>query len=68
MVDGEKRMTLHGATSWLRELALRDRRNTANLVLLYNFYRDRIEAAPSAKYDQSYWDGADDVIVGTDLR
>jgi hypothetical protein len=47
---------------------IQDLRNTANLALLCNFYRDKIEAAASAKYDQGYWDGADVVVVGKDLE
>jgi hypothetical protein len=68
MEDGEKCVTVHIATSGLMERAAFDRRATSNPVLLYNFYRDKIEAAASAKYDQAYSDGADVVVVASDLE
>jgi hypothetical protein len=49
MEDGEKRVTVHVAMSWLIERASKDQRHTANLVLLCSFYREMIEAAASAK-------------------
>jgi hypothetical protein len=68
MEDGDKSVTVHVATSWLRERASKDRRNTSNLKLLYNYYREMIEAAASAKYDRSHAAGADVVVVGSDLE
>lgn len=68
MEDGDKSVTVHIATSWLRERASRDRRNTSNLALLYHYYREMIEAAASARYDRSHCDGADVVVVGSDLE
>lgn len=68
MEDGDKSVTVHVATSWLRERASKDRRNTSNLKLLYHYYREMIEAAASAKYDRSYAAGADVVVVGSDLE
>ena len=67
MDDCGKRVTVHIATSWLKQRAERDQRNVSNVALLYQFYRDEIEAAASARYDQSYCDGADVVVVASDL-
>jgi hypothetical protein len=41
---------VHVAVGWLKERAERDRRRADNLALLFNFYRDEIETAASAKY------------------
>ena len=49
MDDCGKRVTVHIATSWLKQRAERDQRNVSNLALLYQFYRDEIEAAASAR-------------------
>lgn len=68
MVDGERSVTVHIATHWLRERADRDNKSTADLRLLCNFYRDEIEAAASAKYDRCYYHGADVVVVSSDLE
>ncbi len=68
MEDGDKSVTVHIATSWLRERASKDRRSSSNLKLLYNYYREMIEAAASAKYDLSHSYGADVVVVGSDLE
>ena len=67
MEDGWKQVTVHVATSWLQERAARDGQSTTNLALLYNFYRDKIEAAASAKYDNASHDSADVVIAPSDL-
>ncbi len=67
MEDGTKTITVHIASGWLRKVAARDRRKTDNLLLLFSLYRERIEAAASAKYDRSYCNGADVVVVADDL-
>ncbi|WP_172841669.1 hypothetical protein [Bradyrhizobium lablabi] len=67
MEDGTKYVTVHIATYWVKKRAERDGRNNADQRLLYNFYRDEIEAAASAKYDQAYCEGADVVLVANDL-
>jgi hypothetical protein len=67
MVDNKRLVTVHIAVGWLKQRAERDRRRTDNLALLFNFYRDGIEAAASAKYDRGYCDGADVVLTARDL-
>jgi hypothetical protein len=67
MEDGAKCVTVHIATSWLKERAERDGRNNVDPRLLYNFYRDEVEAAASAKYGRAYCEGADVVVVANDL-
>jgi hypothetical protein len=68
MEDGDRRITVHIAASWLRQRGLLDGLNTRNLSLLYNSYRDKIEAAASVKYDRFYCDGSDLVVVASDLE
>jgi hypothetical protein len=68
MEDGGKCVTVHIATYWLKQRAERDGKSAADLRLLCSFYRDEIEAAASAKYDQSYYHGADVVVVSSDLE
>jgi hypothetical protein len=67
MEDNKRLVTVHIAVGWLKERAERDRRPTGNLTLLFNFYREEIEAAASAKYDRGYCDGADVVVTARDL-
>jgi hypothetical protein len=67
MEDDAKCIMVHIASYWLRKRAERDSRSAADLRLLYNFYRDEIEAAASAKYDRAYRQGADVVVVESDL-
>jgi hypothetical protein len=67
MVDNKRLVTVHIAVGWLKQRAERDRMRTDNLALLFNFYRDGIEAAASAKYDRGYCDGADVVLTARDL-
>ena len=67
MEDGRKLVTVHIASSWLMERAERDGRGTSNLALLFNFYRDEIEAAASAKYDRCRDFSAEVVVVPSDL-
>ena len=68
MEDGGRTITLHVAASLLTQRGLLDGLSTRNLLLLYNFYRDKIEAAASAKYDRFYCDGSDLVVVASDLE
>jgi hypothetical protein len=51
----------------LKQRAERDRRRTDNLALLFNFYRDEIEAAASANYDRGHCEGADVVVTARDM-
>ena len=67
MEDNKRLVTVHVAVGWLKQRAERDRRRTDNLTLLFNFYRDEIEAAASAKYDRGYCDGADVVVTARDF-
>ena len=67
MENGKKPVTVHIAAAWLEQRAVRDGLKTDNLVLLYSYYREEIERAASAKYDQSHCDGADVVVVARDL-
>jgi hypothetical protein len=67
MEDNRQLVMVHIAVGWLRERAELDRRRTDNLALLFNFYRDAIEAAASAKYDRGHCDGADVVVTASDL-
>ena len=67
MEDGEKAVTVHVATSWLRERAAHDRRVIDSELLLFSLYRSEVEAAASEKYDRSYCEGADVVVVAKDL-
>lgn len=67
MDDGVKNVTVHVATSWLELRAERDGRSNADARLLFNFYRSEVEAAASAKYDHSYSQGADVVVVANEL-
>jgi hypothetical protein len=67
MEDNKRLVTVHIAVGWLKERAERDRKRTDNLALLFNFYRDEIEAAASATYDRGYCDGADVVVTARDL-
>ena len=68
MEDRGRKITVHIAASWLTQLGSSDGLNSANLSLLWNYYRERIEAAASSKYDQSYSDGADVVVVASDIK
>jgi hypothetical protein len=67
MEDNKRLITVHIAVGWLKERAERDKIQTDNLALLFNFYRDEIEAAASANYDHGYCDGADVVVTARDL-
>ena len=67
MEDGGRCVVVHIAVSWLQEIAKRDRCQTRHPLLLFNFYRDEIEAAASAKYDRSHCDSADVVLVASDI-
>ena len=68
MEDRGRTVTVHIAASWLRQCGARDRLTTRNLSLLCNYYREKIEAAASVKFDQLYCDGADIVVVASDLE
>jgi hypothetical protein len=67
MEDNTKLVTVHIAVGWLRERAARDRKRIDNPVLLFNFYRDEVEAAASAKYDGGHCEGADVVVTAKDM-
>lgn len=51
----------HYSVRWLKERA-RDHRQTDNLALLSNFYRDEIQTKASAKYDRDLNHGSDIVF------
>jgi hypothetical protein len=63
MEDGDRKVEVHIATGWLRERAARDSRSSDNMILLYNFYREEIEAAASVKYDLNHRGSAEVVIA-----
>ena len=68
MEDRGRQITVHIAANWLRQLGSADGLITAHLSLLWSHYRERIEAAASIKYDQFYCDGADVVVVASDIQ
>lgn len=68
MEDRGRTITVHIAAFWLKQRGSADGLSSLNLSLLYSYYRERIEAAASAKYDRSYCDGADVVVVASDLE
>ncbi len=68
MEDRGRMITVHVAACWLQQRGSADGLSSLNLSLLYSYYREQIEAAASAKYDQSYCDGADVVVVARDLE
>jgi hypothetical protein len=68
MEDGGRYVTVHIATYWLKKRAERDGKSGADVRLLCGLYRDEIEAAASVKYDQFYYQGADVVVVASDLK
>jgi len=68
MEDRGRTVTVHIAASWLKQCGSRDGLSTHNLSLLCNYYREKIEAAASVKFDRLYRDGADIVVVASDLE
>lgn len=68
MEDRGRTITVHIAAFWLKQRGSADGLSCLNLSLLYSHYREQIEAAASAKYDQSYSGGGDVVVVASDLE
>lgn len=68
MEDGRRKVTVHIASGWLRQLAAGDGLTTSNLTLIWSHYRESVEAAASAAYDRSHCDGADVVVVPNDIE
>lgn len=67
MEDRGKLVNVHISAHSLGQRAARDGLCSNNLLLLFCAYREEIEAAASAKYDNGHCDGADVVVVDRDL-
>ena len=68
MEDRGRTVTVYIAASWPRQCGASAGLSTHNLSLLCSYYREKIEAAASVKFDQLCCDGADIVVVASDLE
>jgi hypothetical protein len=67
MMDGDKIVAVRVSDIALQDRAARDGRQTEDIIVLFQDYRDEVENAASRKYDEGHQDGSDVMVIAADL-